>query len=164
MTMFSNTNARSRASRQLLLAGAFAVLLATGCSDRTQNRNEATGNVSDNLNNAASDTKTAAENAVEAAKPAAEKAAAETKNAVDTAAAKAAPVAKEVAHDAERGLGKLSNDTGQALLQADGAGWLECATLALSALALLRGASPYLVMLVVALAYAGLQWSGMLPA
>jgi chromate transporter len=49
------------------------------------------------------------------------------------------------------------------LLQADGAGWLEFATLGLCTLALLRGASPYLVMLVVALAYAALQHAGLLP-
>lgn len=47
-----------------------------------------------------------------------------------------------------------------ALLQADGAGWLEVATLALCTLALLRGASPYAVMAVVALLYAGLQQAG----
>jgi len=50
------------------------------------------------------------------------------------------------------------------LLQADGAGWREVATLLLCTLALLRGASPYLVMLVVALAYAGLQWGGLIAA
>jgi chromate transporter len=43
------------------------------------------------------------------------------------------------------------------LLRADGAGWLEVATLAACTVALLRGASPYLVMLVVALLYATLQ-------
>ncbi|MBV1798560.1 chromate transporter [Siccirubricoccus sp. G192] len=46
------------------------------------------------------------------------------------------------------------------LLQADGAGWLEVATMALCTLALLRDASPYLVMLLVALAYGGMQWAG----
>lgn len=50
------------------------------------------------------------------------------------------------------------------LMQADGAGPLEVATLALCTVALLRGASPYLVMLLVALAYAGLHWAGLLPA
>ncbi|GGC48114.1 hypothetical protein GCM10011504_28190 [Siccirubricoccus deserti] len=49
------------------------------------------------------------------------------------------------------------------LLQADGAGWLEFATLGLCTLALLRGASPYLVMLVVALVYAALQHAALLP-
>ncbi|WP_090566930.1 chromate transporter [Belnapia rosea] len=46
------------------------------------------------------------------------------------------------------------------LLQADGAGWLEVATLGACTLALLRGASPYAVMGVVALLYAGLQQAG----
>lgn len=46
------------------------------------------------------------------------------------------------------------------LLRADGAGWLDVATLAACAVALLRGASPYLVMLVVALLYAALQQAG----
>lgn len=49
------------------------------------------------------------------------------------------------------------------LLRADGAGWLELAVLALCTAALLRGASPYLVLLVVALFYAALQqarWIG----
>lgn len=50
------------------------------------------------------------------------------------------------------------------LLQADGAGWAEVVTLLLCTIALLRGASPYLVMLVVALIYAGLQWGGVLGA
>jgi chromate transporter len=50
------------------------------------------------------------------------------------------------------------------LAQADGAGPLEVATLGLCTLALLRGASPYLVMLVVAMAYAGLHRAGLLPA
>jgi chromate transporter len=49
------------------------------------------------------------------------------------------------------------------LLRADGAGWLEFVTLGLCTLALLRGASPYLVMLVVALLYAALQHGGLLP-
>jgi chromate transporter len=49
------------------------------------------------------------------------------------------------------------------LLQADGAGMLEVATMALCTLALLRGAGPYLVMLLVALTYAGLQWGELLP-
>jgi chromate transporter len=48
------------------------------------------------------------------------------------------------------------------LLQADGVGWLEVATLAACAVALLRGASPYLVMLVVALLYAALQQAGLI--
>lgn len=48
------------------------------------------------------------------------------------------------------------------LLQADGAGWLEVATLLLCAVALLRGASPYLVMLVVAVFYAALQQGGLI--
>jgi chromate transporter len=48
------------------------------------------------------------------------------------------------------------------LLQAEGAGWLEVATLAASAAALLRGASPYLVMLVVATLYAALQQAGVI--
>ena len=47
-----------------------------------------------------------------------------------------------------------------ALLQADGAGWLEMVTLALCTIALLRGASPYAVMAVVALLYTGLQQAG----
>ncbi|MBX6745774.1 MAG: chromate transporter [Acetobacteraceae bacterium] len=50
------------------------------------------------------------------------------------------------------------------LLQADGAGWREVATLLLCTMALLRGASPYLVMLLVALVYAGLQSGGMIGA
>lgn len=50
------------------------------------------------------------------------------------------------------------------LLQADAAGWPEVATLLLCTVALLRGASPYLVMLLVALAYAGLQWGGVIGA
>ncbi|MBL6458011.1 chromate transporter [Belnapia sp. T6] len=48
------------------------------------------------------------------------------------------------------------------LVQADGAGRLEVATLLLCTLALLRGASPYAVMAVVALLYAGLQQAGIL--
>ncbi|MBL6080566.1 chromate transporter [Belnapia sp. T18] len=47
-----------------------------------------------------------------------------------------------------------------ALLRADGAGWMEITTLALCTIALLRGASPYAVMAVVALLYAGLQQAG----
>ncbi|MBX6745229.1 MAG: chromate transporter [Acetobacteraceae bacterium] len=50
------------------------------------------------------------------------------------------------------------------LLQADGAGWMEVATLLLCTMALLRGASPYLVMLLVALVYAGLQSGGVIGA
>lgn len=50
------------------------------------------------------------------------------------------------------------------LLRADGAGWLEMAVLAACTLALLRGASPYLVMAVVAVLYAGLWQAGVLGA
>lgn len=50
------------------------------------------------------------------------------------------------------------------LMQADGVGWLEWATLLLSAAWLMRGASPYLVMAVVALAYAGLFQLGAIGA
>lgn len=50
------------------------------------------------------------------------------------------------------------------LMAADGAGWLEVATLALSTLALLRGCSPYLVMAVVAALYAALQQGGLIGA
>lgn len=46
------------------------------------------------------------------------------------------------------------------LIRADGAGWLEVATLLVSTLALWRGASPYLVMGVVAVLYAGLLQAG----
>lgn len=48
------------------------------------------------------------------------------------------------------------------LLQADGAGWLELAVLASCTVALLRGASPYLVLLVVAVLYAALQQAGVI--
>ncbi|MCB4823664.1 chromate transporter [Roseicella aerolata] len=48
------------------------------------------------------------------------------------------------------------------LLQADGAGWLELAVLAACTVALLRGASPYLVLLVVAILYAALQQAGLI--
>ncbi|MDO9706852.1 chromate transporter [Paracraurococcus lichenis] len=50
------------------------------------------------------------------------------------------------------------------LLRADGAGWLELAVLAACTAALVRGASPYLVLLVVAMLYAGLQQAGMIGA
>lgn len=50
------------------------------------------------------------------------------------------------------------------LMQAEGVGWLEWATLIGSAVVLVRGASPYLVMGVVALAYAGLFRIGALGA
>ncbi len=50
------------------------------------------------------------------------------------------------------------------LMQADGAGWLEIATLLACSLALLRGASPYLVMLVVAVLYAALYQAGLIGA
>ncbi|MDN3564037.1 chromate transporter [Paeniroseomonas aquatica] len=46
------------------------------------------------------------------------------------------------------------------LIRADGAGWLEVATLLVCTLALWRGASPYLVMGVVALLYTGLLQGG----
>ena len=48
------------------------------------------------------------------------------------------------------------------LLQAGGAGWLELAVLAACTLALLRGASPYLVLLLVAVFYAALQQAGVI--
>ena len=48
------------------------------------------------------------------------------------------------------------------LLRADGAGWLEVATLGVCAFALIRGASPYWVMLAVAVLYATLQQAGMI--
>jgi chromate transporter len=50
------------------------------------------------------------------------------------------------------------------LMQADGAGWLEVATLLVCSLALLRGASPYLVMLVVAVLYSALYQAGLIGA
>jgi chromate transporter len=49
------------------------------------------------------------------------------------------------------------------LMQSAGAGWLEYATLLACTLALLGGASPYLVMLAVALLYAALLRGGLLP-
>lgn len=48
------------------------------------------------------------------------------------------------------------------LLQADGAGWLELVVLAACTVALLRGASPYLVLLVVAVLYGVLQQAGVI--
>ena len=48
------------------------------------------------------------------------------------------------------------------LLRVDGAGLLEGATLLACTLALLRGASPYVVMLVVAVLYAGLQQAALI--
>jgi chromate transporter len=48
------------------------------------------------------------------------------------------------------------------LMRAEGVGWLEWATLLLSTLVLVRGASPYLVMGVAALFYAGLVWTGLI--
>jgi chromate transporter len=50
------------------------------------------------------------------------------------------------------------------LLQADGAGWLGVGTACLTAALLLRGASPYWVMLAVGLAYGGLHAGGLLGA
>jgi len=50
------------------------------------------------------------------------------------------------------------------LVRADGAGLLELAVLGACTLALLRGASPYLVMGIVALLYAGLQQAGVIGA
>jgi chromate transporter len=50
------------------------------------------------------------------------------------------------------------------LMQADGAGWLEVATLLICSVALLRGASPYLVMLVVAVLYSALYQAGLISA
>ena len=46
------------------------------------------------------------------------------------------------------------------LMRADGAGWLQVATLAACTVALTRGASPYWVMLAVAVLYAALQQAG----
>lgn len=48
------------------------------------------------------------------------------------------------------------------LMRAEGVGWMEWATLALSTLCLTRGASPYLVMGVVALLYGGMLQAGLL--
>jgi chromate transporter len=48
------------------------------------------------------------------------------------------------------------------LMQADGAGWLEIATLLACTVVLTRGASPYLVMAVVAAVYAGLLHIGLI--
>lgn len=48
------------------------------------------------------------------------------------------------------------------LMAAEGVGWAEVATLLVSTLALWRGASPYLVMAVVALVFAGAQQAGLL--
>ena len=109
--------------RRPLLALACGVLLLAGCSRSTNNNVQAeTSNTAEDakagVEKAADATRNAVSTAAEEAKPAIDKAASATGAAIETAREKSKPAMDKAAVEAQRGLGKLSHATGQALVKA----------------------------------------------